>query len=133
LGEKYGTEKQFWRTGGQARADALSWTFWAMTELGAHLLQWMYHGLDTPVSFKPTDRSTAAAEYSRLQFVRCLDALHTRLDGRDHLLGTFSLVDIACVSWLQFGVVLGVPLDSHPQVAAWLARCSQRPALARAR
>jgi GSH-dependent disulfide-bond oxidoreductase len=65
--------------------------------------------------------------------MRCLDALHARLDGRDHLLGAFSLVDIACVSWLQFGSMLGVTLDTHPRVTAWMARCSQRPALARAR
>ena len=134
LGDKYGTEKRLWPTGGgQARADALSWTVWGTTELGSHLLQWIYHGLNTPVSFEPTDRSKAAAEYSRSQFVCCLDALHTRLDGREHLLGSFSLVDIACGSWLHFGGRLGVALDSHPRVAAWLTRCSQRPALARAR
>jgi len=134
LGDKYGVEKQLWPTrGGQAAADALSWTVWGMTELGSHLLQWMYHGLDTPVSFEPTERSKAAAEYSRTQFVRCLRALDTRLNGRDHLLGRFSLVDIACVSWLQFGGMLGVAFDGHPRVADWLARCSQRPALARAR
>ena len=134
LGDKYGTETRLWPTGGgQARADALSWTVWGTTELGSHLLQWIYHGLNTPVSFEPTDRSKAAAEYSRSQFVCCLDALHTRLDGREHLLGSFSLVDIACGSWLHFGGRLGVALDSHPRVAAWLTRCSQRPALARAR
>ncbi len=134
LGEKYGTDRQLWPRGdGQARADALSWTVWGTTELGSYLLQWMYHGLDTPVSFEPKDRSKAAAEYSRSQFVRCLDALHARLERRDYLLGPFSLVDIACVSWLQFGRMLGVGLDGHPRVTAWLARCSQRPALARAR
>jgi glutathione S-transferase len=134
LGDKYGAAKQLWPSGGgQARADALSWTVWSMTELGAHLLQWMYHGLDTPVSFAPSDRSKAAAEYSHSQFVGCLDSLHARLDGREHLLGSFSLVDIACASWLQFGSRLGVALDGHPRVAAWLARCSQRPAFARAR
>ena len=134
LGDKYGAAKQLWPTGaGQTRADALSWTVWAMTELGPNLLQWMYHDLDTPVSFKPADRSKAAADYSRAQFVRCMEALETRLDGREHLLGHFSLVDIACASWLQFGAMLGVAIDRHPRVAAWVARCSQRPALARAR
>jgi len=134
LGVKYGADKQLWpESGGQARADALSWTVWAMTELGPYLLQWMYHGLDTPISFKPADRSKAAAEYSRSQFVRCVDALETRLDGRDHLLGQFSLVDIASASWLQFGSMFGVAFGDHPRVAAWLGRCSQRPALARAR
>ena len=134
LGDKYGADKQLWPTGGgQARADALSWTVWAMTELGPSLLQWMYHGLDTPVSFKPADRSKAAAEYSHSQFVRCVGALEARLDGREHLLGNFSLADVASASWLQFGTMLGVALDGHPRVAAWLARCSERPALARAR
>ena len=134
LGHKYGVERKLWPEGkGQARADALSWTAWGMTELGAHLLQYMYHGLDTPFSFKPEDRSKAAAEYARSQFVRCLDALETRLDGREHLLGAFSLVDIACASWLQFGAMFGVSLDTHPRVAAWFRRCTQRPALARAR
>jgi glutathione S-transferase len=134
LGEKYGVDRKLWPTGaGQARADALSWTVWAMTELGSYLLQWLYHGLDTPISFKPEDRSKAAAEYSRSQFVRCLDALQTRLDGREHLLGDFSLVDVACASWLQLGTALGVKLDAHPGVAAWVQRCSQRPALVRAR
>ena len=57
LGDKHGTEKQLWPTGGgQACADALSWTVWGMTELGPHLLQWMYHGLDTPASFKPSQQ-----------------------------------------------------------------------------
>ena len=134
LGDKYGTDKQLWPSGtGQSRADALSWTVWAMTELGSQLLQFMYHGLDTPVSFKPEDRSKAAALYSQSQFVRCLDALQVRLDKREHMLGAFTLVDIACASWLQFGTMFGVALDGHPRVAAWLQRCSQRPALARAR
>lgn len=134
LGEKYGVGKNLWpAAGGQARADALSWTVWAMTELGSYLLGWLYHGLDTPVSFKPEDRSKAAAEYSRSQFVRCLDALQARLDGREYLLGGFSLVDLACASWLQFGTAMGVKLDTHPGVVAWLERCSRRPACARAR
>jgi len=133
LGEKYGVEKGLWPKGGQARADALSWTVWAMNELGSYLLQYLYHGLDTPVSYKPEDRSKAAAEYSHSQLVRCLDTLEARLDGRDYLLGAFSLVDIACASWLRFGTAFGVALTGHPRTLAWLARCGQRQALARAR
>jgi glutathione S-transferase len=134
LGDKYGADRGVWPAGdSQARADALSWTVWAMTELGPYLLQYMYHGLDTPVSFKPEDRSKAAAEYSRSQFVRCLTALDARLDGREHLIGDFSIVDVACASWLQLGTAFGVPLEGCARVSAWHDRCSQRPALARAR
>jgi glutathione S-transferase len=135
LGDKYGRDRQLWPAGGgQPRADALSWTVWAVVELGPYLLQWMYHGLDTPISFKAGDRSKAAAEYSRSQFVRCLDALQARLETREHLLGAFSLVDVGCASWLMLGASLGAAVDDgHPRVAAWRQRCAQRPAVTRAR
>jgi len=134
LGNKYGVEKKLWpAAGGQARADALCWTVWANTELGSYMMQYLYHGLDTPMSYKPEDRSKAAAGYSLSQFERCLDALEARLDGRDYLLGAFSLVDVACASWLGFGSMLGAKLDRHPKVAAWNKRCGERPALKRAR
>jgi glutathione S-transferase len=134
LGNKYGVEKKLWpAAGGQARADALCWTVWANTELGSYMMQYLYHGLDTPVSYKPEDRSKAAADYSLSQFNRCLDALEARLDGRDYLLGAFSLVDVACASWLGLGSMLGAQFDRHPKVAAWNKRCGERPALTRAR
>jgi glutathione S-transferase len=133
LGENYGVEQGLWPAGGQTRADALSWTVWAMTELGSYMLQYMYHGLDTPVSYKAADRSKAAAEYSQSQFVRSLDTLESKLGGREYLLGAFSLPDIACASWLMFGTAFGIALAGHPRTAAWLERCRQRPALARAR
>ncbi|MEP7058110.1 MAG: glutathione S-transferase family protein [Caldimonas sp.] len=134
LGQTYGADRGLWPGGSdQAAADALCWTVWAMTELGQNMLQVLYHDLDTPVSYKPEDRSHAAAEYNRSQLARCLGALESRLADRDHLLGSFSLADIACASWLQFGTMFGVSLDAYPRVVAWLRRCGERPALARAR
>ena len=79
------------------------------------------------------DRSAAAAAYSHAQFTRCLDALARRLDGRKHLLGDFTLVDIAAASWLLMGTAFGVALDKHPAVAEWMGRCGERPARAKAR
>lgn len=134
LGEKYGVEKKLWpAAGGQARADATCWTVWAVADFGSYMMQYLYHGLDSPVSYKPEDRSKACAEYNRSQFVRGLDALQARLQDREHLLGAFSLVDVAAASWLQVGTTFGVKLDSHRRVADWLKRCSERPACQRAR
>lgn len=134
LGTKYGVEKKLWPAGGgQARADAVCWTVWAMSELGAYMMQYLYHGLDTPVSFKPADRSKAAAEYSKSQFDRMLDTLEARLDGREYLLGEFSLADVAAASWIALGGMLGLKLENHPRVAAWCKRCADRPAFKRAR
>jgi GST-like protein len=96
------------------------------------MLQYLYHGLDTPISYKPEDRSKAAAQYCLSQLDRQLDALEARLASREYLLGTFSLVDVAAASWLLLGLMLGLKLDRHPGVAKWCKRCADRPAMKRA-
>ncbi len=133
LGERYGVGKKLWPAGGQPRADAIAWTVWSMTELGPHMMQYAYHGLATPFSYKPADQSRAAAEYERSEFERCMHAIDARLDGRDYLLGDFTLADIAASSWLGFGAYLGVRIDAYPRAAAWFERCNARPAMQRAR
>jgi glutathione S-transferase len=134
LGNRYGAAKALWPAPrGQAHADAVCWTVWAMTELGSYLMQYLYHGLDTPVSYKPADRSKAAADYNRSQLERLLDALEARLAGREYLMGDFSLVDVAAASQVLLGSRLGLKLDRHARVAAWCKRCGERPAFKRAR
>ena len=134
LGNRYGAAKGLWpESKGQAHADAVCWTVWAMTEIGTYMMQYLYHGLDSPVSYKPEDRSKAAAAYNRAQLDRLLDTLETRLEGRDYLMGGFSLVDVAAASWLLLGTQLGLPLEGRPRVAAWCKRCAERPAFKRAR
>ena len=133
LGSRYGAAKALWpAAAGQAHADAVCWTVWAMTEIGNYMMQFLYHGLDSPVSYKPEDRSAAAAAYNRAQLDRLLDALEARLEGRDYLMGGFSLVDVAAASWLLLGTKLGLVLEGRPRVAAWCARCAERPAFQRA-
>ncbi|HUL92601.1 MAG TPA: glutathione S-transferase family protein [Burkholderiales bacterium] len=134
LAHRYGIDRKLWPgAGGQDRADALCWTVWAMTELGPYLMQYLYHGMDTPVSYKPEDRSKATAAYNKAQLDRILDALEARLGGGEYLLGTFSLVDVAAASWLALGTMFGLPLDRWPRTAAWCKRCAERPAFKRAR
>lgn len=134
VARKYGVDKQLWPAGeDQLAADALCWTVWGMTELGPYMMQYLYHGLDTPISYKAADRSKACAEYNGSQFTRCLDALESRLEGREYLLGGFSLADIAPASWLLLGTRLGIKPGAHRRVAAWTQRCAERPAFKRAR
>src|SRR5215470_197576 len=134
LGEKYGIEKKLWPAGsGQARADAMCWTVWGLADFNNYMMQSVYHGLDSPVSYKPADRSKACAEYNSSQFMRGLDALEARLQEREYLLDSFSLADIPAASCLQIGSLLGIKFDGRPRVADWLKRCSERPACGRAR
>lgn len=134
LGDKYGVAKNLWPApGGQARADALSWTIWAMADLASYLMQYLYHGLDTPFSYKPEDRSKACAEFNRSQLYRILDTLEARLADREYLLGAFSLADVAAASVLGLGARFGLDLARHPRTAGWCKRCTERPAFKRAR
>ena len=134
LAHKYGIEKKLWPSaGGQDRADALCWTVWAMTELGPYMMQYLYHGMDSPVSYKSEDRSKATAAYNKAQLERILDALEARLAKGDYIVGTFTLADLAASSWLMLGTMFGLPLDRWPRTAAWCKRCTERPAAKRAR
>lgn len=70
-----------------------------------------------------------------------LDRFEALLDGRDHLLGEFSVGDCAAFPFLKFGLlwteddpylfhaVLRDHLrpDGHPRVAAWIRRVDERP------
>jgi len=134
LGETYGRERGLWPAAGAgaARAEALCWTVWGTTELHNYMMQWLYHGADTPVSYAPADRSEATAGYNHGQYLRLLDALEARLTGRDHVLGAaFSLADIPAASSLLSGLALGGSVEGRKNIAAWLDRCRARPAFAR--
>ena len=70
-----------------------------------------------------------------------LDVFEALLDGRDHLLGDFSVGDCAAFPFVKFGLlwteddpylfhaVLRDHLspDAHPRVAAWIRRVDERP------
>ena len=133
LAETYGRERDLWPAAGPARAEALCWTVWGGTELQSYMMQYLYHGLDSPVSYKPDQRSKATAEYNHGQYLRLLDVLEARLAGRDYILGAFSLADIPAAAALITGSFLGASVEGRSNVAAWLDRCRVRPALARSR
>jgi glutathione S-transferase len=133
LAETYGRERALWPQAGSARAEALCWTVWGGTELQAYMMQYLYHGLDTPVSYKSDQRSKATAEYNHAQYLRLLDVLDARLAGREFVLGAFSLADIPAAAALITGTFLGGSIEGRASVEAWLERCRERPALARSR
>jgi glutathione S-transferase len=131
LAERYGAAKKLWPAEGPARAEALSWLVWSLTELLPFQMQTLYHGHDTFVSYAQADRSPAAAEYTSGQYARMLDALEKQLEGREYLAGEFTLADVPAADTLIFAEILGVKVQGRPRVQAWLARCKARPAYQR--
>ena len=131
LGEKYGVSRKLWPASGQDRADALSWTVWAYTELNYAMRESIYHGADSPISYKPEDRSKAAGEFNRGQTERCLDMLEQRLANREYVCGSFTLADVAIGATLRFGTNFGLKLEGRPNVSAYAERLTKRPAATR--
>jgi glutathione S-transferase len=128
LAERYGRDRELWPSDETLQADALSFAVWGTAELRLYMMQYVYHGLDSPVSYAPKDRSQAAAEYNGSEYRRVLDVLDKRLTEREYLLGAFSLADIPAASALLFGRSLGATLEGRRSVEAWLERCRTRPA-----
>ncbi len=66
------------------------------------------------------------------RLARALAALETALEAQPFLTGSsYGLADVAYVPWiLRARALLGVELDAHPALAAWLERLGERPAIA---
>jgi glutathione S-transferase len=61
-----------------------------------------------------------------------LDTLEAALLGRDWLVGhAYSIADLSVAPRVQMYPAVGLALDAHPAVSAWLARVIARPAFAR--
>jgi glutathione S-transferase len=131
LAERYGIERGLWPKSGQDRADATSWTVWAMVELQLYMRDYLYHGMDTPISYKPEGRSKVAAEFDFSVVTRQLKMLDNRLADREYVCRTFTLADVVVASVVRFGTMFGLKLDEYPHVTAWFARLGQRPAVAK--
>jgi len=131
LAERYGVERGLWPAEGQARADATSYTVWSLAELHHYMRDYAYHGLQTPISYKPEDQSKAAGEFDLGATRKNLAMLEQRLADREYVCGTFTLVDVCVGSVLLFAVRLGISMTDTPKVAAYVERLQSRPAVAR--
>ena len=68
-----------------------------------------------------------------MRFAKPLGVLDAALAGRDYLLGPqFTAADLNVASVMAWAPMAKLDLASAPSAAAWLARCTSRPALARA-
>lgn len=133
LGETYGVDRGLWPKAGQDRADAVSWSVWSLTELYVYMRDHVYHGVDSPISYKPEQRSAAAAAFDLSVTKKNFEMIEQRLAQREFLCGAFSLADVCVGSVVRFGTRLGVSLADTPKVQAYVARLEARPAVARIR
>ncbi len=114
-------------TTADARARALMWSFWANNEI-ENLLRPL---LRNRLFLEEADRDAAEGDLAESLLEKPLRILNEALaEAGDFLLGARLSVADVNVSHGMFWIPLaGVDLSPHPNVAAWLERLADRPAL----
>jgi glutathione S-transferase len=131
LASKYGREKGLWPSSIEDQGRAYQWSFWAMTETDAPVLEFVIHR-----SLPAAQRNEARMKAAEDKLKAALPVLDGALQDRPYLLGsTFTVADLNVGSVLAPLLLPRVDLDASgfPRAWDWLARIATRPAVARAR
>jgi len=78
-----------------------------------------------------TDPAPYAVERFSNEAQRLATVVDRRLEGRDYLVGEYSIADVACFPWLARHERLGIDLDELPDLSRWLDAIATRPAVRR--
>jgi len=109
---------------------AAQWSFWAMLETEALLLDLLTHR----VLLMEHVRDPSHVERDTLLLQKPLTVLNGALNGRDYLAGeSFTVADLNVASILGWGRASRLDLSRQPNVARWLERSLRRPAFRRVR
>ena len=128
LAQKYEGPMHF--AGPEVLGLAAQWSFWAMLETEALLLDLLQHRAVLP----EFARDPSYAERDELLLRKPLGVLNEALAGRDYLVSnSFTVADLNVASILVWGKMGRLNLSNHPEVARWLDACLARPAYGRVR
>lgn len=139
LGERDGVGAGLYPPPGPKRGEAMKWIVWASAALGVtagRLSAVLPTGAAGAVQTGSVDfvepelhHESELAE-AKADVARQLSILDAALDGRDYLLEAYSLADLHIAVLVGWIASMEVDLEPFPQLAAWLTRCGERPALA---
>lgn len=100
------------------------WLFWQAANQGPMGGQLSHFRNYAPEESKAYGFNRYHGEYDRN-----LGVLENRLEGRDYILGDYSIADMMAFPWAFIAKPLGASLERFPNVAAWRARIKERPAV----
>ncbi|NIA69964.1 thiol:disulfide oxidoreductase [Pelagibius litoralis] len=123
LAEKVG---RFMPTDPLGRKETLEWLFWQVGNQGP-----MAGQLSHFKNYAPEGEDYGFKRYLG-EYERNLAVLERRLEGRDYILGDYSIADMIAFPWVLIAKPLGSTLNDFPQVADWRGRIKERPAVRRA-
>lgn len=114
------------------RYETIQWVFFQMAAIGP-----MFGQVGFFYKFAGRDyEDKRPLERYRDESKRLLRVLETRLDGRDWIMGDYSIADVSMLGWVRnlvgfYGARDIVEFDSLKHVPAWLERGLARPAVQR--
>ena len=120
LGRKTG---KFYPSDERQRVAVDEWLFWQVAGFGPMLGQANHFRLYAP------EKVPYGIERYTKEATRLYGVLDKRLSGRDFICGVYSIADMAAFPWALGWKQQGQELDALPNVAAWIARMSERPAV----
>ena len=106
------------------------WSFWAVLEIEALLLDLLQHRAVLP----EFARDASYAERDELLLRKPLGILNDALTGREYLVGnSFTVADLNVASILVWGKIARLDMSIHPEATRWLDGCLARAAYGRLR
>lgn len=120
LADKY---KKFMPTDPKDHWQAMEWLMWQMGGLGPMAGQTHHF-----VHFNPGKAEYAEQRYSN-ETKRLYTVLDKQLEGRDFIVGDYSIVDMACWPWISRFEWQKMDLASFPNLRDWYVRIAERPAV----
>lgn len=103
----------------------MEWMMWQMAGFGPMLGQVHHFHKYNP------GKAPYAEERFRTEAARLYGVLDRRLEGREFICDSYSIVDMACWPWASRFEWQGVDLGDFPNVRDWYLRVADRPAVQR--
>ena len=128
LAQKYQGPMHY--AGPEALGLSAQWSFWAVLEIEALLLDLLQHRAVLP----EFARDASYAERDELLLRKPLGILNDALAGREYLVGnSFTVADLNVASILVWGKIARLDMSTYPEATRWLRGCLARAAYGRAR
>ncbi|GER00789.1 thiol:disulfide oxidoreductase [Iodidimonas gelatinilytica] len=109
----------------KARSQIIQWLMFQMGGLGP-----MQGQANVFTRYFPEQIPSVIARYQN-ETMRLYGVLDRALEGRDFLVGDYSIADIANWCWVRSHAWCGLEIDSLPNLKAWADRIAARPAAER--
>jgi glutathione S-transferase len=79
-----------------------------------------------------SERDSQRIDNAKAEIIKCFDRIEAELEGKEYLVGPFSLADVAFMSNIELLDRFGIPVaaDKYKNSAAWIARLKARPSFA---